>query len=146
MNVIFQDNLNSFLEIFDNIDYCNADEDYDKFCKINKDNEKRKSLSSFFVNLTINGVITREKLVDLIHNLLNKVLIFINQDGKKNEVDEMIENIAILYNKEWHEICNFHINEESFMEIVNKLAHSKAKMYPSLSNKSRFKFMDMIEM
>jgi len=146
MQIIFENNFNTFLEIFNNIENVNSEEDYNLFCKINKENERRKSLSPFFVNLTLNGIIKKEKLVDLTSHLLRDVIEYINIENKKLEVDEMIENISILYNKNWIETYDNSINGEKFMDIVKRLALSKSKKFPSLSNKSIFKFMDMIEM
>lgn len=146
MKTIFENNFSVFLEVFNHIEHANSEEDYNKFCKVNKDNEKRKSLSSFFVNLTINGIVTKEKLIDLTCYLLTQVVDYIKVENKKSEVDEMIENIALLYNKNWFEICRNNIYEEKFMDVIKRLAHSKSKSFPSLSQKSIFKFMDMIEM
>jgi hypothetical protein len=146
MNIIFENNLNTFLEIFMNIEQSNPDEDYDKFCKVNKNNERRKSLSSFFVNLTINNIISNEKITDLTCKLMNNLVEFISQENKKSEVDELVENIFILYNKEWMDKCSIDIQGDTFINQVKRLAHTKAKTFPSLSNKAIFKFMDMIEM
>ena len=146
MNIVFENNLNTYLEIFMNIEQANSNEDYDKFCRVNKDNERRKSLSSFFVNLTINKIISVEKITGLTCTLMDKLVEFISEENKKNEVDELVENIFILYNKEWIDKCPNVIRDDTFMGHVIKLAHTKAKTYPSLSNKTIFKFMDMIEM
>ena len=123
-----------------------ADKDYDKFCKVVKDNERRKALSAFFVNLTKNKIISDDKLMGLTKCLLEQLTSFILIENKKSEVDELTENIAILYSKSLFEICVDKIGDETFMKIINRLAHSKVKTYPSLSNKSIFKFMDLIEM
>ena len=79
---------------------------------------------------------------------MSKIYIYINQDNKKNEVDELTENIAILYKKELFsgEIDYELIDGMTISEIIENLAHSKSKNYLSLSNKSIFKFMDLIEM
>lgn len=79
---------------------------------------------------------------------MSKIYLYINQDNKKNEVDELTENIAILYKKELFngEVEYELIDDMSISEIIEKLAHSKSKNYLSLSNKSIFKFMDLIEM
>lgn len=147
MKVVFENNLNSFLGLFEKIEYINADEDYDKFCKINLDNEKRKSLSTFFVNLSMTKIITDEKIFEFATNLLKQVLKFIYEDNKKNEVDEMVENIAILYNKDiFAKSEELMTNGETFVKTIEKFAVSKSKLFSSLSNKSIFKFMDMIEM
>jgi len=147
MKVVFENNLNSFMELFEKIEYINADENYDKFCKINVDNEKRKSLSTFFVNLSMTKIITDEKIFEFATNLLKQVLKFIYEESKKNEVDEMVENIAILYNKDiFAKSEELMTNGKTFVQTIENLAVSKPKMFSSLSNKSIFKFMDMIEM
>jgi hypothetical protein len=151
MKEIFTNCFDSFIELFNNVEYVDADKDYDLFCKINKDNERRKALSTFFVNLMKNEIITRKDLKTLLCNLLNQLVTFIEEENKKNIVDELTENIALLYSKNLFEGDDdsekkYMIGEASVLEVVTKLANSKVKMYPSLSNKSIFKFMDMIEM
>ena len=66
MEDIFQDNFKNFMNLFDNIEYVEPNVDYNKFCKINKDNEKRKSLASFFVNLMNNEIISSDKIITII--------------------------------------------------------------------------------
>ena len=146
MNTIFNENLNSFLELFVTIESADPEVDYDRFCKININNEKRKALSAFFVNLVTKKVISNEKIMEITVNLMRNVIDFISQDNKKNEVVEITENIAILYNKELFEKCNEKIDGLTIHETIEKLANSKVKMFPSLSNKAIFKYMDMIEM
>jgi hypothetical protein len=149
MKMVFEKSFNEFMELFNVIEYVDPNVNYDKFCKINKDNEKRKALSSFFINLTHNNIIPRESIVAITRNLLSQVFNYINIENKKNEVDEMTENIAILYDKEIFETDNYEyelIHNNRIYDIIYILAHSKAKDYKSLTNKTIFKFMDMIEM
>jgi hypothetical protein len=49
-----------------------------------------------------------------------------------------------LYNKDLFE--NIRVNDELFTDIINRLSLCKVKTYPSLSNKSIFKYMDLNEM
>jgi hypothetical protein len=152
MKEIFTNCFDSFIELFNNIEYVDADKDYDLFCKINKDNEKRKALSTFFVNLMKNEIIPVHDLKSLLCNLLSQLVAFIEEENKKNIVDELTENIALLYSKNLFDGTldvdqkKYMIGESSVLETITKLANSKVKTYPSLSNKSIFKFMDMIEM
>ena len=147
MRSIFQNNMDTFLGLFEKIEHISAEEDYDRFCKINMDNEKRKALSAFFVNLSQTKIIADEKIIEFASNLLKQVLQFIHQDNKKNEVDEMVENIAILYNKDLFLKSEVSMpNGETFTHTIEGLAKSKSKNFASLSNKSIFKFMDMVEM
>lgn len=149
MSEIFKTSFGSFLETFNTIEYIDPAVDYDKFCKINKDNEKRKALSSFFINLMINKIIEKQKIVSLLKKLMEQVNMFIIIENKKNEVDELTENISILYRKELfseEDLEGIKIEDNTIPEFIEKLAHCKAKDYVSLTNKSIFKFMDMIEM
>ena len=55
-------NLNKFTELFNNIEYVDSNVNYDRFCEINKINEKRKSLASFYINLMYCGVIPKDEI------------------------------------------------------------------------------------
>ena len=75
---------------------------------------------------------------------MSEVLKLMKEENKKSVVDEITENISLLYNKDLFENVNVH--EELFMDIINRLSLCKVKTYPSLSNKSIFKYMDLNEM
>lgn len=149
MKSIFEDNLENFTALFNTIEYIDPNENYDKFCEINKTNEKRKSLATFYINLMNNGIISRPKIISITRNLLSQVYTLLMQDDKKNQVDELTENVAILYNKEIYEDEEEdyeQIDGYTIPEIIEKIAKSKVKDYKSLTNKTLFKFMDMIDM
>ena len=146
MNTIFEENFGKFLELFANIQYVDSGKDYEKFCQINKDNEKRKSLSAFFVNLTINKILSSDRLHQLTFDLLIQLLTFIEQPDKKNEVDEICENIAILFNKKMFATCTITYKDMNILQIISMLSKSKVKTFPSITHKTIFKFMDIYEL
>jgi hypothetical protein len=150
MKLTFEKNLEKFTDLFDNIEYIDPKVNYDKFCEINKANEKRKSLASFYLNLMNNGIISKGQIMKITRNLLSNVFTFISQDDKKNEVDELTETVYILYRKELYEDYQDSyydkIQDYTINEIVHLIANSKIKDYKSLTNKSLFKFMDLIDM
>jgi hypothetical protein len=148
MKDVFNENLATFMELFNSIEYVDPEKDYDKFCKVNVDNERRKALSLFFVNLTTKKIISENKLQGMACSLLKMLVAFIKEDNKKNEVDEITENISILfsYNKQLFESCDELFDGDKFVAKIENLANCKAKTYPSLSSKAIFKFMDLIEM
>lgn len=150
MRSVFQNSFDTFLQLFNTIEYVVPEENYDKFCKINKDNEKRKSLSVFFVNLMINGIIDKIKIVYLLKTLLLQLSEFSIIPNKKNEVDELIENVALLYKKKLFECDsedeNLLIDGLTITGFITKLAKSKVQKDMSLSNKTIFKCMDLIGM
>jgi hypothetical protein len=146
MRTLFENSLNTFMELFTNIEYVDANENYDKFCKINKINESRKSISAFFINLMLNSIISREVVNNLMVSLFQQIYAFTTIENKKNEVDEIVENIAILYRKDIVEEFNtIVVDNMTIIELINKFANSKSKNYQSLSNKSIFKFMDLMD-
>jgi hypothetical protein len=146
----FEDSLSSFSELFKTIEYVDSNVDYGGFCKMNKDNEKRKALGMFFVNLSLNGIISTLTILNITRNLLSQIFSYITEDNKKNEVDELTENVALFYKKEFYESEDKPeyelIKEHTITEIIEIIAHSKVKDYKSLTNKTIFKFMDMIDM
>jgi hypothetical protein len=146
----FEESLSSFSELFKTIEYVDSNIDYGGFCKMNKDNEKRKALGMFFVNLSINGVISTLTILNITRNLLSQIFSYILEENKKNEVDELTENVALFYRKEFYENEDKPeyelIKGHSITEVIEIIAHSKVKDYKSLTNKTIFKFMDMIDM
>ena len=142
------ENFMRFTELFNNIEYIDSSENYDKFCEINKINEKRKSLASFYINLMINGVINKDKIIEITRSLLSKIYEYISIDNKKNEVDELTETVALLYNKKLFDdnnVENEKIDGLTIHEVIKKIANSNIKNYNSLTNKTLFKFMDLME-
>jgi hypothetical protein len=150
MKDTFKSNFENFVDLFNIIEYIDPKVNYDKFCEINKANEKRKALASFYVNLMFNNIISKEQIMLITKNLLEQLFKFISQDDKKNEVDELGETIAILYKKEIYikddNYDYIKIEGYTIRGVIEKIANSKVKDYKSLTNKTLFKFMDLVDM
>jgi len=146
----YEENFKKFIELFENIEYVDPNENYDRFCEINKINEKRKSLAAFYINLMYCGIISKVEIIKITRNLLAKVYQYISVENKKNEVEELTETIVLLYKKDLYknDECEDYERIEGFTisEIIEKIANSKIKDYKSLTNKALFKFMDLIDM
>ncbi|MEE8478752.1 MAG: hypothetical protein V3S42_01975, partial [Candidatus Neomarinimicrobiota bacterium] len=149
MITIYQKNFNNFMELFTNIRFVSAEENYDEFCKINKENEKRRSMGSFFVHLMNNTVIHEKKIFDLIERLKNNMLKLMDEENKKEEVEEFAENIVILINGGKDNLEAATIDDgfswDDCTEFVEFMTKCKVADHPSLSNKVVFKFMDLEE-
>lgn len=146
----FETNFRTFTDLFNIIEYVDPATNYDRFCEINKTNEKRKSLASFYLNLMANGVIPKIQIIKIIRNLLAQIYTNIAIEDKKNVVEELTETVGILYKKE---LCDEFTKDDyelidghTISEAVKRIANSKVKDFKSLTNKSLFKFMDLIEM
>ena len=146
MKSICEKNFDSFMDLFQTIRYVSSEEDYNLFCDINKENSKRQALSSFFVNLMNESLISTEKVKDLLLKLKNFLDEKINEDGNQDVVNEIIENIVIIVSNGSR---NLEMNEEEFWEefysYIENMSESERTDYKSLTSKSLFKLMDLIE-
>lgn len=152
--IVAQTKHDSYLKMFEVIQYADPDVDYDKFCENNKLNEKRRSLSEFLLNLTRNNILTNTQLVGTLFELTSSLMRMLNEDNKKNEVEELTENISILLDKELltnyyssnEDNEEYYIDDDNIIEVLQTLAKSKTKDFKSMSNKVLFKFMDLFDM
>jgi len=137
-------NFLTFRQLFTNIEYCDAEKDYDTFCRINKDNEKRRAMSHFFINLMSKGIIDVKEMVNLITELIAIHDEKIKIPGNKSVVQEISENFFILV-KYGNGILKQSSQWDHIVSYISKIAKAHHKDSPSLSNKTIFKFMDLKE-
>tara|TARA_B110000114_G_C15086057_1_gene396103 strand:- start:612 stop:1523 length:912 start_codon:yes stop_codon:yes gene_type:complete len=147
MKLTFDKNFDVFLEFFNKIEFVDATENYNKFCEIAKENEKRKALSCFYVNLSEYGIIKRPQLETIILILINSVESTMNDEGKEQIVDEILENVCIIYKNQiidnYHEII---LNSNlSLLDFLTMIANSNSNDHKSLSQKSIFNIMDLLD-
>jgi len=152
MRDVFESNIERFLGLFENIHYVNPDIDYDAFCQVNTDNETRKAMSSFFLNLTKTKCMSESQLVGISNQLLLLTLKTIPLADRKNEADEMIENICLLFDYgifDRTHVANAqldtHPDAHSFFEHLVRLSKQPPKVFPSLTSKSTFLLLDTVE-
>lgn len=153
LNEYFKQKYTNIMEQYSNIQYIDSEKDYDGFCEMNKQNERRRAITTFYLNLSLNSFIKKEDLVQILKNILTAIINMISLPDKKNEVDELTEIVAILFNKEMIDevdddgtLEEYYVQDQSIVDTVSSLAQKKAKDYPSLSNKAIFKYMDLVEM
>lgn len=146
---VFERNLASFMSLFDTIEYCDPKKNYDKFCDINKANEKRKAMSLFIVNLMKFGIVEKTQVVALMRQIQELMYSNMRQEGKTNEVDELAENLFIMM-KHSHLVLktsNADIVEafNARVEQITEISKLKIKSKPSITNKTIFKHLDMLD-
>ena len=144
MEIIFKNNFQKFRSLFDKIDYCSPDKDYDAFCNNTKTNEKRRALSLFYVNLMKLGALEENQIIIIIKDLQKYMLDTIKKTDSKDIVDELAEVIFILITNGNSNLCK---NEEwdNIMEIVKQISVMKNTAHPSITNKTIFKHMDILD-
>ena len=144
MSDIFKTNLDKFSELFTTIEYYNPNTDYDKFCENNKTNDKRRALSAFYVNLMKEGVIDKSDMISIINKVQEYIILKLSEEGNKEILDELSENIFILITNSSEELDD-EDGWEMIIDNVKTYSKLKVKDYPSATTKSIFKHMDILD-
>ena len=144
MNEIFLNSLHEYMNLFDIIDYVSPDDDYDKFCELNIVNEKRKAMSMFLTNLMIEDVISCEHISEIIIQLHEKIVNYMDIEGKSNHIEELSENNYIFITSGYRKLKTYD-KWDTIVENITYLSKLKKNMYPSISHKVIFKNMDIID-
>jgi chorismate mutase len=149
---VFEQNLESFMSLFDSIEYCDPKKNYDKFCDINKANEKRKAMSLFIVNLMKIGIVEKSQVLALMKQIQELMYSNIRQEGKTNEVDELAENLFIMVKHGHPALKDPTTNDaetialfSTRVEQITEISKMKIKSKPSITNKTIFKHLDMLD-
>jgi hypothetical protein len=143
------------MSLFETIEYCDPKKNYDKFCDINKANEKRKAMSLFIVNLMKIGIVEKTQVLGLMRQIQELMYSNMRQEGKTNEVDELAENLFIMV-KHSHAVFSAaaaasSIDAETIeifklrVEQITEVSKMKIKSKPSITNKTIFKHLDMLD-
>jgi len=145
---VFQSNFDKFMSLFKTIEHADAKKDYTRFCEINKTNDKRRAMSMFIINLMKEGVITTLQILDIVQQLQTLIQENMRQLERTNEVEELTENLFIIL-KDAHPVLRTeHADEWSTIsaevEFNSQLKPKNAK-YPSITNKTIFKHMDIVD-
>ena len=110
----------------------------------NKENEKRRALSNFLVICASYDIIDKTDMQNIIIDFIEQVKRDISENEKINHVEEIVQNISIML-----------LSGKSFLRKLDKwdtmiieiegFSKMNPKLYPSLTNKIVFKFMDLVD-
>tara|TARA_B110000008_G_C16949252_1_gene555730 strand:+ start:657 stop:1622 length:966 start_codon:yes stop_codon:yes gene_type:complete len=144
MNSVFRSKFESFLTLFEEIEASDPNEDYNKFCIINKNNANRRALSMFFVNLMKHEIVSKEAIINIIQNLQKKMMAMITEEDNKSQVDEISETLFIFITNAHEDLedCDTWNEIKSSVEVVSKMS---VKSQLSITNKSIFKHLDILD-
>ena len=142
---IFDASLSEFLGLFRSIEYYDPKKDYDKFCEMNKTNDRRKAMSLFIVNLMKQGIVAPDQVIELVLDLQKMIRDYLKTPGKTNELDEISENLFIIIKNSHQHLVSL----EEWVNVLNSVTYIsllKIKSYPSITNKTIFKHIDILEL
>jgi len=144
MAQIFKDNFIKYGDVFKNIEYCSPEENYDRFCEINKLNETRRSLGAFYVNLMKLEVVDKEAIIKIIQEVQSYMISLIYKENNKPIIDELSEVLFILVTNSYTVLENTE-EWEQIIDNIRLIAGLKVNDRPSLTNKTIFKHMDILD-
>ena len=128
-----------------NIKVIDSNMNYDDFCKNNKNNERKRSLSLFYINLMKQELFPKEDIINLILDNQTYNFNMINAINNSDIVDEICENLFILIKNAFDYIKD----DDKYSLIYNNIVSItklKKSENNSLTTKSKFKHMDLIDL
>jgi len=141
-----------YLDIFNYIEpLADSAENYEEYCRINGQNEKRRALSKFISSLLNCDVVQSEFVIDILETLLNNFTINSSVNNMESSCDEMVENLKIIIKNSLDILKNLtdiieDIKWESIKNKVFDISTMDTNKYPSYKKKTLFKFYDLKEL
>jgi len=135
----------NYINGLDSIQYVDPDVDYSKYCDVTKENDKRKSLTLFLVNLFINGLISKPEIFDILKTIQTKIITMTDMEDKSVYIEELIEVLFVCVKSSYTHLQD----QEEWCDInthIQEYSSYKAKDHASISSRVIFKYMDMKEL
>lgn len=142
---IFNNNVESYLELFDVIEIVDPIKDYNKYCEVKKQNDARKATSAFYTHLMLKGILDKKIILNLMLKLQNKLENNKCNKEKKDENIELCENIAIFIELGKNVLKN-ELQWEEIISNIKLISSSPLASNEGLTNKIIFKYMDILDM
>lgn len=145
---ILQGFIGSYIENTNHIQYVDGDKDYDGFCAYTKANDRRRAAAAFIINLMKLEVLPSKEVMNIITQMQQLQLQYIDEENRLNEVEEITETVFIFVT-----LCKAEIQtgtmDESWTEAVYPnivtMSKMKAKEHKSMSSRVAFKYMDIMD-
>jgi hypothetical protein len=121
------------------IHYIDPEVDYDGFCDYNKLNDMRKCYAAFVINLMKRDMISSDTVLAIIQEFVKQ---YIDEEGRENDVEEITENIVILYNGSKSLMEDSSVWKEVIQPNIQYFMGLKVKEHISFTSRAKFKYMD----
>ena len=137
-----------YKDSFNQIRIADPNADYDGFCENVKSNDLRRAMTTFIINLMKNDAMPEIDVLDIIIYLEELVIKFAEESDKSAVIEEITENIFILIieNKKTLHKADIWVNVIiPNIHTISKLRKTDAAKYKSMTSRSTFKYMDIID-
>jgi len=140
----FEEFVTSYNESLIHINHADPNTDYDKYCEYIKTNDRRKAAATYLSNLVKINYLSKERIIDVILNSQTIIMEYVELENKTNEVDEITENLSIfvtILKDDLKEVKGW----DRIIDNINVCSKMKTKEKKSLSSRSVFKYMDILD-
>ena len=137
--------INKYINTFRQIQYVDADTDYDQFCEYTKACDQQKATVAFITNLLKMGVLTAEETFQLIHEFYMYSLESMKMVDRENETEEVVECMSILITQSKAVLKGHGEWADTVVPMCSALASMKGGDYKSLTSRAIFKFKDVMD-
>ena len=131
LSELFDQKVDDYMKSMDNIVDVDANVDYDAYCDFTTTNNTRKNITTLLCEMQI------EVMPNICKLLLERVENSIDTASKQKEVEEITENLVIIFS---------HYKLAECKPSIQKLASYATGEKPGLSSRTRFKYVDLIDL
>jgi hypothetical protein len=138
MNSMLDAKIAEYLASMQNIVDVNANDNYDAFCEFTATNNNRKNITNLLCEIAKTGEYENMLLTNVLKNtsdLLTHVLESVESVEKQKEVEEITENIVIMFS---------HFDKELKAQFKSSFEQLASTKKPGLTSRTRFKYMDLV--
>ncbi len=140
--------VDNYKDSFNNIKIVDPNVDYDGYCDCVKNNDLRRAMTTFIVNLTKNDAMDKSDILSIILYLQELVFKNAEETDRSAVIEEITENIFILITEGNMMLNTSAVWKEKIIPNINdisKLRKTDLAKYKSMTSRATFKFMDMID-
>ena len=134
---IIKNNVELYIESYNNIKNITPEENYDEYCKNRLNNSSRLARTIFYYKLSIHNIIDNELILFIFNKLSTRLLSQTKIKEQLNTNIEIIENIFILLTN-----CQNIFDKDKINELL-PICDMNPKIYIGINNKLLFKLMDI---
>jgi len=128
----------------DTITYIDETQDYEGFCKNNKQNDIRRSMNTFLIHLYKKKQCNIQCILKMTTAIFDKIEVNKNTASQVHVIEELTEILYIFISEL---ICEFkqHTSWDIILNNLTEYTNIKVSDYPGLTTRIKFKFMDMMD-
>jgi hypothetical protein len=138
----FVSSLEKHMEKYYAFEMCNPEEDYEKFCLLNKFNEERNFNCEYIGHLYKYNICSFKFINSIFKRIFDMFMSNIEKEGLRSVCEVQSEILKTLCIPIWKKS----VKNDEFVEClksISSLSLKNTRSYPSYSNKSKFNLMDI---